>query len=246
MAEVQVQATEAGLEAPKTEPQTPARPDHIPEKFWDAEKGTVKVDDLAKSYGELEKKQSAPAKTEEKTTAPTTEEKVTKAGLDLATIGKELLDNEGKLTDATVTKLKESGLDQPAIDAMVSGVKTKAEAIVAEITKSAGGADKLKDIYAWAEANLSEDEVAAYNSMLDGRNIVASKIAFDGLLARYNSANGSDPKLVGGEGTPSTSGVKPFDNTAQVTAAMRDPRYSKDEAYRKEVEARLAVSKVFG
>jgi len=29
------------------------RPDSIPEKFWDAEKGEVRVDDLAKSYGEL-------------------------------------------------------------------------------------------------------------------------------------------------------------------------------------------------
>lgn len=29
------------------------RPDNIPEKFWDAEKGEVRVDELAKSYGEL-------------------------------------------------------------------------------------------------------------------------------------------------------------------------------------------------
>ena len=33
----------------------PARPEHIPEKFWNAETGTPNVDDLAKSYNNLEK-----------------------------------------------------------------------------------------------------------------------------------------------------------------------------------------------
>jgi len=40
----------------------PQRPDNIPEKFWDAEKGEVRLDELAKSYAELEKaKSEAPA-----------------------------------------------------------------------------------------------------------------------------------------------------------------------------------------
>lgn len=38
--------------------ETAARPDHIPENFWDAEKGTAKVDDLAKGYSELSKRLS--------------------------------------------------------------------------------------------------------------------------------------------------------------------------------------------
>ena len=33
----------------------PERPEHIPEKFWDADTGEVKTDDLAKSYINLEK-----------------------------------------------------------------------------------------------------------------------------------------------------------------------------------------------
>lgn len=51
-----------------------ARPDHVPEKFWDAEKNSVRVDDVLKSYGELEKqltkakeKPKAPEKYEYKT-----------------------------------------------------------------------------------------------------------------------------------------------------------------------------------
>lgn len=33
----------------------PERPDYIPEKFWDAEKGAPNIENLAKSYAELEK-----------------------------------------------------------------------------------------------------------------------------------------------------------------------------------------------
>lgn len=38
--------------------ETVARPDHIPENFWDAEKGTAKVDDLAKAYNDLGQRQA--------------------------------------------------------------------------------------------------------------------------------------------------------------------------------------------
>jgi hypothetical protein len=37
----------------------PARPEHVPEKFWDVEGGQVRVDALSKSYAELERKLSA-------------------------------------------------------------------------------------------------------------------------------------------------------------------------------------------
>lgn len=32
-----------------------ARPDNIPEKFWDGDKGEARIDDILKSYGEMEK-----------------------------------------------------------------------------------------------------------------------------------------------------------------------------------------------
>src|ERR1700720_209995 len=38
----------------------PARPEHVPEKFWNADKGEVNVDALLKSYGELEKTRQPP------------------------------------------------------------------------------------------------------------------------------------------------------------------------------------------
>ena len=36
-------------------PANDGRPEHVPEKFWDAEKGAIKSEDLGKAYAELEK-----------------------------------------------------------------------------------------------------------------------------------------------------------------------------------------------
>lgn len=44
------------LEAAQTD--APARPDNVPEKFWDSASGTLRVDALLKSYLELERRQS--------------------------------------------------------------------------------------------------------------------------------------------------------------------------------------------
>lgn len=41
--------------APAAAPPANGRPEHVPEKFWDAEKSAVRVDDVLKSYAHLEK-----------------------------------------------------------------------------------------------------------------------------------------------------------------------------------------------
>ena len=58
--------TETQTQQPPEAPSTVTRPDYIPEKFWDAQKGEAKIDQLAISYANLEKafssKQQAPKK----------------------------------------------------------------------------------------------------------------------------------------------------------------------------------------
>jgi len=50
---------EPEAEAPAAPTAPPARPDDVPEKFWDAERGALRVDALLKSYRELERRLSA-------------------------------------------------------------------------------------------------------------------------------------------------------------------------------------------
>ena len=54
---------------------------------------------------------------------------------------------------------------------------------------------------------------------------------------------GIEPDLV--TGRPAASGPRPFQSSAEVQAAVNDPRYGKDVAYTQSVYARYEGSDVF-
>ena len=95
----------------------------------------------------------------------------------------------------------------------------------------------------WASENLSEAEINAYNTTVNGKNIEATKLAIAGLNARYKNAEGIEPNLSKGE-RPSSSNASGYRSWAEVTAAMSDQRYSKDVAYQADVQAKLKNSKL--
>ena len=92
----------------------------------------------------------------------------------------------------------------------------------------------------WAKVNLSEQEIAAYNKATSSADMAVVENAVLGLAYRYQTAVGKDPKLLGGQ----TVGSSGFQSVAQLTEAMKDPRYEKDPAYRKDVQNRLANSNI--
>ena len=65
-------------------------------------------------------------------------------------------------------------------------------------------------------------------------------MAIKGMYARF-LRDGGEPVTIE-KGQVAGANIAPFNSTAQVTEAMRDPRYDKDPAYRAHVEKRLSVS----
>ena len=51
--------------------------------------------------------------------------------------------------------------------------------------------------------------------------------------------------MLSGRNAPDVSGIQPFRSQAQVVAAMSDPRYDNDPAYRAEIAQRLEISNTF-
>lgn len=126
----------------------------------------------------------------------------------------------------------------PAEVALAAELHTYAE-------KAAGGKAELAAVLSWATENLSADEQAAYNTALDTRNPTLIRMAMDGVMGQYQTANGVAPRLtVGGEAVPSLAGVKQFESNAQITEAMSNPKYKSDPAYRAMVARRLSVSRL--
>lgn len=226
-----------------------SRPEWLPEKFQS-------VEDMAKAYAELEAKlggkpQDSPqtdptnANTNANANANQTEQNPEQAlsekGLDLSTFTAEF-NSKGELSAESYAKLAAAGFDKGIVDNYINGQKAMMAQYETSVTAEVGGAEKYAEITAWAKTNLTDAEINAYNNAVSSGDMAQAKLAVLGLSAKFSKANGSEPRLVQGR-TSSASGDV-FESTAQLTEAMRDPRYAKDPAYRSKVQAKLARSNV--
>lgn len=226
----------------------PSRPDWLPEKF-------KSVEDMAKAYSELERKLGSGEKNEETPVENTTEDNLPspeadatevanvldKAGLDFNTFQEEY-NETGSLSDDAYSALEEAGFPKTLVDTWIAGQQALAADATQAVFEVVGGQEQYADIVQWAADNLPQQEISAFNRTIDSGDPAAMKLAVEGLAARYRSVEGSSPKLMQGNAVPSTSGA--FQSVAELTAAMRDPRYNADPAYRQTVAEKLARSNV--
>lgn len=223
------------------------RPEWLPEKFKSAE-------DMAKAYSELEKKMSGPkpeqTETPENSNEPDPEsasatevaDVLNKAGVDFNELQAEY-NAEGGLTDAAYEKLEKAGFPKSLVDTWIAGQQAMATDMYESVFGSVGGEDNYNQMVEWAADNLPQSEIDAFNKAVDSGDVNMINFAVNGLSARYRSEVGTEPRLVQGE-TSGTSGGS-FQSAAELTAAMRDPRYQNDPAYRKAVADKLKRSNVF-
>jgi len=216
------------------------RPQWLPEKFKSPE-------DMAKAYQELESKlgKSEP-KGETPPPAEASEDDASKAlsekGLDFSEFSNEFAQN-GELSAESYDKLEKAGIPKEMVDQYIEGQRARATQYESTIKGEVGGDEKYTEMVIWAKANMTADEINAFNTAVSSGDINQARLAVLGLSAKFGSANGSEPKrmVAGGK----ASGEDVFESTTQITEAMRDPRYKNDPAYRSKVQAKLARSNVF-
>jgi hypothetical protein len=204
-----------------SEPAQEQRPGWLPEKFQSAE-------DLAKAYGELEKKIGTKA--------------ADLSGLDKYT---QEFSESGDLSDESVKAIASMGIPEPLVRAYVEGQKAVQQGNINAVMSIVGGEDQYSAMTEWAASALDESEVDAFNKIMDGGDMSSIRMAVQGLKARYEQTNGMvRGRLIQGETTGPSGGA--FRSIAEIVAAMKDPRYAKDPAYRKDVEQRVAISNALG
>ena len=108
---------------------------------------------------------------------------------------------------------------------------------IEQIQASVGGTEEYQNMIQWASQNLSEQEVGMYDTVMDRGDPLAMFFAVQALNARYQDAIGYDGELLTGQSPRNTSDV--FRSQAELVAAMSDPRYDKDPAYRADVADKL-------
>lgn len=147
-----------------------ARPDYVPEKFWDAEKSTVRNEDVFKSYGELEK---ALTKAKEPPKAPDKYEYTVSEDLKKDFNIEGLDDNDPYLVGFRGFA-KENGLTQEQHDKFVNfymrmDLESARQNQIAEFAKlgnEAQATQRIKTLAQFGAQHLSEGERAALSSML--------------------------------------------------------------------------------
>lgn len=221
-----------------------SRPEWLPEKFQS-------VEDMAKAYAELEAKlggktqdnpQTDPAKAADTNqTGQNPEQALSEKGLDFSEFNAEF-STKGELSAESYAKLAAAGFDKQIVDNYINGQKAVMAQYETAVTSEVGGSEKYSEIVSWAKANLSDAEINAYNAAVSSGDLAQAKLAVLGLSAKFSKAVGSEPRLVQGRTNSASEDV--FESTAQLTEAMRDPRYRNDPAFRAKVQAKLARSNI--
>lgn len=216
----------------------PTKPEGVPDKFWDAEKGEVNVEALVKSYTELEKSKGEP-KDEAEAEAETVE---AAPALDFDDLSAKVQSEDG-LSDDDFAALESAGIPRNIVEAHVELLKfhqevqtERAEAYIKEATGEDGAS-----LMAWADKNISEAEKAIYNEQLAGPNW---KVAVDTLvMLRGRSKGAGEPNLETGVAAGTQGGVG-YASRDEMRADMMNPLYNtqnaEGELFRQQVQAKMA------
>ena len=157
--------------------------------------------------------------------------------------------NDGQLSEETIESFSQMS-SQDLVNAYLEiqannpqaptqGVELS-EAQVNSVQNACGGEANYNAVVDWAASNLTDDAINAFDSVVDSGNPMAISIAFKGLQNEYNEANGYEGRML--QGRAASSAGETFRSQAELVAAMGDPRYDTDEAYRDDVIRKLNAS----
>ena len=215
-------------------PDVSDRPEWLPEKF-------NTVEDMATAYQSLEQKLGSNEEVTEESGLDEIADELEERGVDFDALSNEFAE-QGGLTEESYESLLKAGIPRTMVDQFIEGQNAVAGQLQQQAFEQVGGQQAYEDMVSWASESLNEASIDAFNNAMNSGNIETANLAIQGLQAQYRSVNGNEPSLVMGETKSVTGGV--FNSAAQLTQAMRDPRYSSDSAYRQEVALKFSRSNV--
>ena len=223
------------------------QPSWLPDKFETPE-------DMAKAYRELEQKLSSNSEsvmdnneatptsqtpTKNQPSLQETREAIEKEGLDFNKYYNEYLENDA-LSEESLKELDSKGMSKEMVDSWIEGQNAISDQLATTAYNSVGGKEQYQKILEWAGKNLPENEIDAFNSALEHGTVDQSLFAIKSLGAQYQLSNGSTPNLL--QGSTGGSSAEAFTSLAEMSEAMKDPKYQTDPAFRDEVTRKLESS----
>ena len=224
------------------------------------------AEELEKAYIELEKKlgsdgqeketPEAEAETESEEVLPEESEEGSKEPSPAVALvteaSEEYYANDGKLSEETIEKFS-SMSSKDLVNAYMDIVKNNpqdqaapaqdiSDADINTIKNSVGGDQQYDNIVKWADANLDDKATEAFDNVISSGNVQMIRLAVAGLKAQFDEANGYEGRMLTGKAAKTSSDV--FRSQPELVAAMSDPRYDMDPAYRQDVMEKLDRSDI--
>ena len=208
------------------------------------------AEELEKAYVELQKKLGDNKEEEQASAEEKTEEKpqLSEGASLITSASEEYFANGNKLSPETMAKFSSlSSQDlikaymevqsNPEFQAQAAPAADITEAQINQIKNSAGGEQQYAQIVNWAKTNLPQDQIQAFDEVVNTGSVQAIQLAVSGLKSQYNDANGVEGRMVTGKTAPNNGDV--FRSQAELVRAMSDARYDNDPAYRQDVIEKL-------
>jgi hypothetical protein len=253
-----------GAQTPEPAPAQGDRPAWLPEKFKSPE-------DLARAYGELERRmgggglapqpapQSAPQSTPQSTPQPASPASMTLPdgpdvqpqpqrqgphNLELQRRMSHEFAQTGTVSPETRREFVEkTGLDESYIDTQIQSMQSRGSQAFEMAANRLGSEQAVSELMEWSKGRLSQREREAFNKAVYSGDESMLALAIDGLAAKYEYEIGRPPRVIAGRKPQSNyGGIVPFQSEAELTAAVRDPKYKSDPAFRNLVADRTRVA----
>lgn len=210
----------------KEESEEESKPEFSDETERYSEDGSVNYEAVSQDYGE--------------TISNLFKEK----GVDPYPICETFWKNGGSIPQEMHDQLTGAGLSKVVVDAYLQGRAREFgmnadidQADIDSIKNSVGGEQQYKSLMDWAGKNLSQDAIDSFDDLINTGNKGSIQLAVNGLVAQYQNDNGYEGRMLQGKASKTNTDV--YQSQAQLVAAMSDPRYDNDPAYRQDVIAKL-------
>ena len=113
------------------------------------------------------------------------------------------INESGELSDELTKQISDmNGMDVfNAMQQSVQPPETRdlSQAEVDSVYKAVGGEEQYGNMISWAQENLAENEVAAFDAIVESGNMDQINLAIQGLNARYTDAVGQEGNLLQGK-----------------------------------------------
>ena len=216
------------------------------------------AEELEKAYGELQKKlgnQEETTEEEDAQTEDSTEEEseetdwspaaslISDASAEYAETGEITTETMAKFSEMSSADLVNAYMEiQSQVDNQAPVAEDISDSDVNVIRNYVGGEQAYDQLIDWAGSNLDENSQVAFDSIINTGSVDAIKLAVAGIKAQMDEAVGYDGRMLSGK-PPRASGDV-FRSQAEVVAAMEDPRYERDPAYRQDLIDKLDRSDI--